>query len=304
MCHILKLEKAKLEVEIDRLRVHRVARPTVVALPTRKTDPWAAPGTKAYKTFAHFCQAQSPQKLVRIPIDATSRRIEQVLHCPRPACRYVAKAKTELDRHRSHAHPTIPAPSAPPIVPAAAAPGLAAYTVKGLPPVLPPRRAGKKRSAGAAAEGEASAEGEALEDCMDLDGAEPESMERKPIVGRVAVNPRTGHELQALMPTSCVAAYIAIHEDLFIHRRYLATYNHKSPAAQMEIPPEKIDSLPPHLRGMTKTSTWGDAADDVKQEHCEAVLRWAWAKHIHFFGGERPGDTVLVEGKLSLEPAV
>ena len=149
----------------------------------------------------------------------------------------------------------------------------------------------------AAAAGEASAEGEALEDCMDLDGAEAEPMERKPIVGRVAVNPRTGHELQALMPTSCVAAYIGIHEDL-------ATYNHKSPAAQMEIPPEKIDSLPPHLRGMTKTSTWGDAADDVKQEHCEAVLRWAWAKHIHFFGGERPGDTVLVEGKLSLEPAV
>ena len=78
-----------------------------------------------------------------------------------------------------------------------------------------------------------------------------------------------------------------------------------SPEAQAEISPEKMQSLPGRFAGASKQSKCGFGGrigiDDATQlEHLEVVLRWAWDKHIHFFGGSRPSETVVVEGELSL----
>ena len=72
-----------------------------------------------------------------------------------------------------------------------------------------------------------------------------------------------------------------------------------------EIPPGKLQALPSRLAGASKQSKWGFdgkiAIDEAtRKEHLELVLRWAWDKHTHFFGGSRRAETVVVEGELSL----
>ena len=122
---------------------------------------------------------------------------------------------------------------------------------------------------------------------------------------RVVLNPATHDGIKTKMPTACASKYINIQKDLLNQSRYVATYDHKHSAAQAEIPQEKMESLPGRLSGMSKQSRWGHggniAVDEaIQREHLEMVLRWAWDKHMHFFGGVRPTETVVVDGELAL----
>jgi len=216
--------------------------------------------------------------------------------------------QAELERHIVHGHPSL---IVKPLVieQHASPPGLVGYTVKGLPPVLPPP---KKRKARVGEDQEADGDPELLEpmhvqdDVVVQDEAHDDKRRRSDVgLPRIIVNPWTGVSIKAKMPTACARRFIRIQEDLLNQGRYVATYDHKHPEAQAEIPPEKMLSLPGRFAGASKQSKWGFggkiAIDDATQfEHLEQLLRWAWDKHIPFFGDSRPSETVVVEGELSL----
>lgn len=318
--HVLKIEKDKAMAELSVVlgQAHESQDLKFVALPTRKGDIWAKPGAQAYRTFLDFCQLQSRQSVVRIPVDASAKRVGQVLPCPIPGCRYVSKSNAEFERHQTHGHPSLP-PALVKKGPVEKAPGLQGYTVKGLTPVLPPPKKKKTvaqpEDVAEAMESEAEQETEAAPAAASSEqppelggvgepGGEPQAKKPRADLGfpRVVVNPNTGPGVKAKMPTQCTVPYIKIQEDLFSLGRYVATYDHKSASAAAAIPAEKVASLPRRLAGCTKQYRWGNVGADeaTKRQHLEAVLRWAWEKHIHFFGGERPADTVVVEGDLLL----
>ena len=148
--HLHKVEKEKLAIELATLlaTMTTAAPPRAIALLTKKGDPWATPGERAYKTFDDFCRGQRAQHCIRVPVDGSSRRLEQVLPCSR--CRSIFKTPAERGRHLSHAHPKL-AHAQDPHTKGPLAPGLGAYSVKGLPPVIPQRRRNAPRATDSAA---------------------------------------------------------------------------------------------------------------------------------------------------------
>jgi hypothetical protein len=57
-----------------------------------------------YLSFLAVLALEKPQVHVRVPVSSTSKRLEDVLPCSHPGCRYWAKTPAEHSRHISHFH--------------------------------------------------------------------------------------------------------------------------------------------------------------------------------------------------------
>ena len=101
------------------------------------------------------------------------------------------------------------------------------------------------------------------------------------------------------MPEGCKPKYIGLRKDGLFKFCFQATYNHDSIDAIEALPSEKLGTVPAHLSTASKTVTFGAGVSDLQEKKAlEACLRWAWAKHVHFYGGERPSWIVQVAGDL------
>ena len=110
---------------------------------------------------------------------------------------------------------------------------------------------------------------------------------------------QTEDEYKSLMPEACQPSWISIRKDCIFKHMFQAQYDHEHMDALDDLDIIKWESLPRELRGKTKNAVFGESATDLQQEKAlERVLRWAWSKHHHFWGIERPAWTTRVEGDL------
>ena len=305
-----KVNREHAEQELQALRHKSASRPAAVhSLPTTRKDEWSIMGPNPYKNWTEMSSSGRKQTHWWIPCKPNSQ-FDRVLACSK--CRYVSKTQAEADRHNLLAHTPIREikKGGPSVALTPMKHVLGEYTVGGLEPKC--AKKAKKSTAPEAVHELVDGPAEDEEGKMDLDFDEVEG----PAVSGVAAAsglaasvpsapmhaPKLQHtedKYKTLMPEACQPKYINIRLDTIHKHLWQVTYHHDMPAAVETLPLHKLDTLPPEYKGFTKNACFGKDATDLQlQKGLEKCLRWAWGKHKHFWGIERPAWTIAVHGEL------
>ena len=113
---------------------------------------------------------------------------------------------------------------------------------------------------------------------------------------KIKLNPDTSIDYKLMMPDACAPNLIGIRFDS-IRGLYAVRYDHTTPEARALWNPDKVASLPQRLQTKSKQNCHGpDASHDEEQASLEACLQWAWDKHTHLWGAQRPESSIVVHG--------
>ena len=266
-------------------------RPAFAALPTSIGDTWVKPGASAYKTFEGLCLAAKAQLSVHIPVSKQTKRLEQVLPCDFPCCRYVAKTAAEQEIHRLCCHGLLVAEKAQADVGNIVVVPLEGYSVAGCPPVLPKKRPRKEFVD--VQKGEDAAPAPLQDDEILVgdgvgDGADDLDV---PVAKgpRIMTGQRTSEDFKVCMPEFCAVSWIGLKHDQMVRFSWQARYDHTDPTARDLMPDDLLESLPKEFRQKTKDVSYKqDQTAEGQREALGSVLAWAWEKHTHLTGVERP----------------
>ena len=305
-------DNAKLELQNLLAFASTDARPDFQALPTSIGNAWASPGSNAYKSFEELCLGAKRQARVYIPVSTHMKRLEQVLPCEVPFCRYIAKTNAEYERHVGSCHgPSVAAKQSFASASAVEPGTLEGYTVAGCPPVLPKKRRRREAFMEEAEEdaeameqdggaGAMEAEGDAgamVQD--DGDGVADALVDEAGQVGvaipnapRVMPGQRTDPDFLNMMPEFCAVPWISIKHDKITRFTWQAKYDHTDSTAAGMFSADALASLPKEYKQKTKDCAFrNNLTPEGEMDALKKVLDWAWGKHTHLTGADRPDYT-------------
>ena len=157
------------------------------------------------------------------------------------------------------------------------------YNVGDVDPTLPAKR--KKARIGNAELSDADADD--MEEQHD-----EESGARALKVARKEAAQSTPDELKEFMPFHCERPGIGILKDVIQFQRFVAKYDHRKQEDFLD--PHKVQSLPKQFQKFSHDGKFGaSATDDDMNRALEKALAWAWGKHKHLWGEDRPAHTVV-----------
>ena len=93
----------------------------------------------------------------------------------------------------------------------------------------------------------------------------------------------------AFMPEFAAVSWIGLRHDAVFKQMWQARYDHTAETPQALHPVGALNSIPVALGGKTKDVPYRDDVTPEGQHRAlESALSWAWAKHTHLTGVERP----------------
>ena len=106
---------------------------------------------------------------------------------------------------------------------------------------------------------------------------------------RIMTGQRTDDDFKNMMPEFCAVSWIALKHDKMVRFSWQARYDHTDATVQTLFHADVLGSLPKELKQKTKDVSYlKNVTAEGEKEALGKALAWAWEKHKHLTGLERP----------------